>query len=509
MVKDIENSDTLESTYTFRYFSRQSPVLINYLARRAGVKAAPVDAPYTYLDLGCGNGVSLNTLAAAAPQGQFFGVDIMPQHITNAREMAEAGELSNATFVESSFRDLPGENLPQFDYIALQGVYSWVSAAERQHIRTVIDLLLKPNGVVFVSYNALPGQASFAPLRNIFRQYAASLSGGLLERAAGSLKYLKYLKKNGARYVQENPLVSATIDDLSHRDIRYVAHEYLAEHHSAFGVKSVAAEMAEKSLQFCCGVPQGPAWVSRGLLKEFQPMLNAQATILDREAAKSVLLNESFRADLYCRQDHERFEDGDTDVFLNSVFGATNLIPLSHPPSRGLNAEATKILQTFSPGAATLQELSESPDLENLTPERLTEFMHYMVEDYHLQPFARQVSNPTAAVPDKLSIPSAFNRNILRVHLFDTGRCSLASPVVGDGIAVDLISGLFLLARTEAPEEDPVEYADNALVSSGRAWRRNGVVISDPAQRRAVLTEDLANFNSYRLPLLWRLGIVQ
>ncbi|MBT3701658.1 MAG: methyltransferase domain-containing protein [Alphaproteobacteria bacterium] len=509
MTKAPKKQGLRETIYTSRYYGRQSPVLINYLARRNNVAAAPVDAPFTYLDLGCGNGVSLNTLAAASPNSQFFGIDLMPEHIANANRMATEGGIKNATFIEFDFRDMATLKLPKFDYITLHGVYSWVSEKERKDIRDLIGRLLKPNGLVYVSYNALPGSAVIQPLRDLFKQYADAVSGSATERAAEAVKFLTNLKDNGAKYVKDNPAVSDTIDDLKERDINYVAHEYLSDNYTTFSVKTVAAEMAEESLKFCCGMPQAPAWIRRSQLRKFRYLLSSRSTQLAKETLTSVLLNESFRADIYCRTNHDSVDGTSVETFMPAIFGSTNLLPLAHPPSRNLNVEANKILDMVSPGDVSMQAISETPDAQLPSIDRLCEFIHYMVEDKLLHPFARPAKDVPAETPDSYRIASAFNRNILNSHLIRTGHCALASPVIGDGVGIDLITGLFLLSLTDETGEKPVTYVDRMLKASGRYWRRNGVAVKDPSERTALLTEDLDHFTEYRLPLLIRLGIVE
>ena len=44
-----------------------------------------------------------------------------------------------------------------FDYVIAHGVYSWVPAAVRDGLFALAARRLAPNGVMFVSYNALPG----------------------------------------------------------------------------------------------------------------------------------------------------------------------------------------------------------------------------------------------------------------------------------------------------------------------------------------------------------------
>lgn len=40
------------------------------------------------------------------------------------------------------------DGLPQFDFITLHGIYTWVSRENRQHIVDFIARYLKPGGIV-------------------------------------------------------------------------------------------------------------------------------------------------------------------------------------------------------------------------------------------------------------------------------------------------------------------------------------------------------------------------
>lgn len=499
-----------ETPYTSLYFPQQSPVSINYLARRQNLAAASVDQPYSYLDLGCGNGVTLNTLAAASPESTFFGVDFMPEHVASARQDAEAGQLGNVQFLESHFRDLLKQDLPPFDYIALHGVYSWVSDEERRDILDVISELLKPQGQVYVSYNTQPGSAVLAPLREIFRNYSDTLAGSLTERAREGLKYLRYLKDNEALYIKNNPLVGAMIDNMSQQDIRYIAHEYLAEHHLALGVADMAAEMASISLKFCSSARLGSAFAQRKLLNKFQSLLESNGDEVAREALKSVILNEKFRADIFCRRENVAAEDDGMADFSDTVFGAAQLRTWqSKTPPRELSPDVKEIFEALAPGMSRLRDLGNLSELQSYAPEVLSDFALHLVTDEHLRPFARRAVAARQQADEAYHVVSAFNRASLSDRLIPAGRTFLASPVLGDGLAVDMISGLFLTALTEAPGEDAIAHVDEALRATGREWRRAGVAIKDPAERRTMLAKDHETFEQHTLPLLLRLGIIE
>jgi hypothetical protein len=79
---------------------------------------------------------------------------------------------------------LQREALPPFDFIVAHGVYSWVAAHERQTIRDLVRDHVVPGGLLYVSYNSLPGWAGEMPLRKLLVELAAGAGEDTTKRAA-------------------------------------------------------------------------------------------------------------------------------------------------------------------------------------------------------------------------------------------------------------------------------------------------------------------------------------
>ena len=161
-------------------------------------------AGFRYLELGCGLGRSLTTLAAANPQGEFVGVDVNPEHVAAAEREADAGGLANVRLVAADFATLP-DDLGEFDFITLHGVLSWVSPQVRESILAIARARLAPGGLLLVSYNAMPGWAHLQPIRGILRQYAALRTGDSVQRIRDALAYLVFIRDRHAKYFDDNP----------------------------------------------------------------------------------------------------------------------------------------------------------------------------------------------------------------------------------------------------------------------------------------------------------------
>lgn len=117
------------------------------------------------LELGCGNGTNLIPMAWALPQSEFTGIDLAAKPIAAGLEQIQSLAINNTKLVHGSITEID-QAWGEFDYIIAHGLYSWVPAEVREHILRICRDHLSPQGIAFVSYNALPG----CHLRNMLRE---------------------------------------------------------------------------------------------------------------------------------------------------------------------------------------------------------------------------------------------------------------------------------------------------------------------------------------------------
>ncbi len=108
------------------------------------------------LEVGCSDGANLIPMAVSLPEASFVGFDLAARPIAAAQAtVAELG-LANIRFAQQDLAALPAD-IGTFDYIVAHGVYSWVPAPVRDALFALAARHLAPDGVMFVSYNTLPG----------------------------------------------------------------------------------------------------------------------------------------------------------------------------------------------------------------------------------------------------------------------------------------------------------------------------------------------------------------
>ena len=80
---------------------------------------------------------------------------------------------------EDSFEDMSRrDDLPQFDIIALHGIWSWINDASRAAIVDIALRKLKPGGALYISYNVTPGWSPGIPLRILMADFAKREGNG-------------------------------------------------------------------------------------------------------------------------------------------------------------------------------------------------------------------------------------------------------------------------------------------------------------------------------------------
>jgi SAM-dependent methyltransferase len=145
--------------YVRNFLPYLAPAILDYVALLSGFAPPSRDDNFAYCDLGGRQGVTTALLAATHPRGIFHGVDFMAGHIDHAQRLCRETATSNAVFHHADFGSAARMGLPQFDYIVCHGVYAWVNAEVQQEIQNFIGTHLKPGGIAYISYNAMPGWA--------------------------------------------------------------------------------------------------------------------------------------------------------------------------------------------------------------------------------------------------------------------------------------------------------------------------------------------------------------
>ncbi len=210
--------------YVYGYCSGLNPLSAKFSLLNAGI--APPEFE-TVCELGFGQGVSINVHAACS-NGAWYGNDFNPSQTAFARSLAKASG-ANLDLTDESFEDFFSRNdLPQFDFIGLHGVWSWVSPKNRQRIIDFIARRLNVGGVVYLSYNTYPGWYSSAPIRYLMAEHVDRVGGGNNTASAitDALKFVNERIGTMPFLSQSLPILNNRLREINHKSPEYLAHEY-------------------------------------------------------------------------------------------------------------------------------------------------------------------------------------------------------------------------------------------------------------------------------------------
>lgn len=240
--------------YIAGFYPNHAPAHLDLVCLLGGVEPAADRDRFTWCELGCGQGLTANLLAASHPDAVFHGVDFHGEHIAAARAMAEVAGLFNVTFHQRDFGACADDpDLPMFDYVVAHGVYSWVGPEAKADIVRFLDRRLKPGGVALVSYNNVPGWARLAPLQALLMAHSRASTGGSIARLRHGLDIARRMQAAGAEALADVPLPDPAAP-LAGRSVEegeaYLAHEYLNAHWRPLLHADVAADLATAGLAF-------------------------------------------------------------------------------------------------------------------------------------------------------------------------------------------------------------------------------------------------------------------
>lgn len=299
------------------------------------------DLPFSYCEIGCGHATTIAALAAANPQGQFVGIDFMPAHIARAERFRRQAGLDNLRLIEAdviALADAAEPGLPQFDYVTLHGVYSWVSPEVRAGIVRFLDRFVKPGGVVYVSYNALPGWNQLAPAQRLLFEYARNLTGDSTERVRSAIGFVRRAVEAGSPAIHPEGFAALFAETAAKRlpeeRVTYLAHEFLNAAWQPMYHMDVARDLADAKLSFVGQANLIENFAGVGLAEAAQTLIEEQPEGALRETMKDYFNGRAFRRDVYVRG-LRRLVPGQRDERLKAVM----LTLAARPPQEPYETE--------------------------------------------------------------------------------------------------------------------------------------------------------------------------
>ena len=494
--------------YTHGYYPELSPARMRFAAL---CQAFDVSIPenLTYLELGFGQGLSAN-IHASTTSGTFWGTDFNPTHAANAKSLARSSG-SNFIALDESFEELSRrDDLPMFDIIALHGIWSWISDANRTLIADIAKRYLKPGGLFYISYNVTPGWSPAMPLRHLLTEHAErSGQGPILDQISNAIDFAQQVVDAGATYFKANPAVTERLGKLKKQPHNYLAHEYFNADWHPMPFSQTAGILEAAKLTFAASAHLLDQVDAINLTAEAQKLLGEIKDPIFRQTVRDYFVNQQFRRDVFIK-------------------GPRRLPPLER--MRQLEAQAFTLLVlpedrpenvTGSLGEATLQEAVYKPVFDALAADgqspKTIGHIQKICEGVDFNQITQALlvltgAGAVAPAQDKPAIQRAgkttraLNSALCRRAEASTDVNYLASPVTGAGVPVNRFEQLFLRAA-ELKEKDAPGYIWRLLRAQGQSIVKDGKTLEGDEANLSELRTQHEVFTKKRIPIFTALGI--
>jgi len=305
--------------YLRGFYPYLAPAWLDHVALVNGIEPPTRTAGFTWCELGCGHGVTPSLLAATNPTGIFHALDLIPAHVAFGRRFADEAGITNVAFdvadLSAGVPDLPG-----FDYIIAHGVYSWVAPSIRASITALIARHLKPGGLVYVSYDAMPQRTGYIPTQKLLKALSETFPGDSIARMEAAAKIVRYLAALGVPALAEQPLVNDLDPGRSEYLPAYIVHAFLTDSWTPFFVTEIRSLFAEAGL-----VPAGTATLIENhddyvLGRRAREILAGIAEPNLRELARDFFIDQSFRRDVFAWPWERLSEEETQERLLSGTF---------------------------------------------------------------------------------------------------------------------------------------------------------------------------------------------
>lgn len=498
--------------YTHGYYEELNPHRITIPFLMAGVA---IPSMINACELGFGQGISVN-MHAAASKTQWFATDFNPSQAHFAQHLAEkAGTLQEKILIsDQGFSEFcQREDLPDFDFIGLHGIWSWISDENRHIIVDFLHRKLKVGGVLYISYNTLPGWSAPSPIRHLLvehNQKMASAARNRAENAKDAVQFSEDVFNLSQGLIQGTPYLKERIAGLKNMSPNYLAHEYLNKDWHPMYFAQVETWLESAKLSYVC---------STNYLDDFAPCLydEEQKAFLDKidnpsfeQTIKDYFVNKQFRRDYWVKGKRTLTTKERVDIWKKQR--VMLLIRREDFNTQIVNYRTTQVLtELFDPVLDLLadgkihavehlyQQLNEI-----LTDEQLFSILAvlYAKNDLILCQAQQEVVNAYPAC-------QMMNRYLLEYAQSSQDITHLVSPLSGGGIVFSYIERLFLFAHIQGIEPDYWQAVVWQILKDQRQLLiKDEKVLSTDEENLAEITRQKNEFLNYRFGLAKRLMVI-
>lgn len=495
-----------EIDYTLGYYKQINPINSKFALNIAGIKTPTFE---TACELGFGLGITFN-FNSIMPEIKWYGTDFNPNQARFCSELNEIGGLGSEV-VDQDFKTFCSRpDLPDFDFIALHGIISWVSEENQKIITNFLRNKLKLGGVVYISYNAMPGWSQMLPFRKLmcdFLAYSTSLSDNIEKRIEVALKHTEILLNTNPLFIKANPGIKERFEEIKTQKKQYLAHEYFNLDWKPFAFTEMHNIMDSAKLTFGAPADLLDVVPSINFSTNQSEYLNSITNNIQKETAKDFITNCQFRQEYWVKGLRKLSTDEQERDILNTHVCLINNgeFPYSitrHARKANLSREIYEpILSIMSDRkphkiGSIVDHLNKNL---SLTWNTVTEAMCVL----HGAGFITAVQN----IETTSEMRSSANK--INKHLIEASRAGyeithLLSPRTASGILFDTVTQLFIdgfLNDKKSPKALS-DFAWITLKAKGQRLLKDGKALSTESENLSELAKRAEEFLKHRVSML-------
>jgi methyltransferase-like protein len=497
--------------YTFGYYAELNPLRVRLAFLYKGLVFPKIGSA---CELGFGQGLSTN-LHASASTTEWHGTDFNPAQAGFAQELSQVAGTS-AKLYDEAFADFANRSdLPEFNYIGIHGIWSWISDENRQVIVDFIRAKLKVGGVLYVSYNTLPGWAAFAPMRHLMTQHAQVIGNeghGIVSRINGAMEFADKLLATNPAFLRANPVINERIKKLKDQNRHYLAHEYFNRDWHPMHFSTMAGWLKPAKLSYACSANYLEQIDIINMTQEQLTFLQAIPDVIFRESVRDFVINQQFRKDYWVKGARSLSALERSEAFrAQKIILITPRIDISLKIS-GAIGEVVMTEAIYQPildyladhKVRTVAQLESHVSKYKIDIGQVIQSVMILIGANYLSPVQ---DDPVVHKAKKHT--ELINQAIMLKARSTDDINYLASPVTGGGVLIGRFHQLYLLAiynGSKQPEEW-AKYVWEILNKQGQKIILNNQTIESEEENINELTIQAKLFAEKQLPILKALQI--
>lgn len=512
MSKEVATELPLASSYC----DQSNPFMAQYLLTSQGFDFPDLNNANA-CQLCIGNGTTITINAAAASTIKWWGNEadnclfLAAQNLTSGVGVDVNIELAN--FDEFA----KNNNLPQFDFVTINGVWSWISEKERRDILNFLSKHVKAGGVCQVSYLAAPGNTNMGPIVEVLHRFMADNLPGNMPADEKIVKAAELAVEIG----KANPVVLIRVPKLlpdlaaaaAGKDDGEFAKNFLSKHWRCFHLREMAAMFDSIDFGFLSSnLPKDQLVYTQLTDEEAEYIEQYRGTTL-YETCRDFLLNREYRSDLFCNgvrqltasQYVQKYNSltlmltadlTDFDYKIKCPGGDKDL-------DRGLYEPLLVAFNDYIPHAIGEVRTALKQFNAEIADSDIDMAINTLVSLGMLVPCA-DPSNITEKLVEQCNIVNA-------AVLSDAGMNirTLASPVLGFGYSLTDIEYRMLQLVTQNDDMQPLSIIEKLLESVIVGdLKLKDVDTTSEDELIEFLKKTVTKFTTFTMPLLYKLGII-